>query len=259
MGQPAWRKLLTPDRKALVAVTDINVDVEDEHGRSALHCAASSSNHEAVTVLVRGGEANVGHRDLKGQTPLHVAIQKAAELNPTGKEAQKPFIVIIERLIEKAQDIFLTDKRMRNPWYYANELKWIKELKDKRDMHLGPTTSTELHSLETVTRPIQEAQLKACENIRADLVEFYTVTKEQKTEERQNAERSYVIDMIYNTCPREILELARPRLKDKEIRQCRWLHLPANNVSYLPLKRVLPSAKQLIGTMGTCEPPLSNP
>jgi hypothetical protein len=209
-------------------------------------------------VLVRGGEANVGHRDLKGQTPLHVAIQKAAESNPTKKDAQKPFRVIIERLIEKAQDIFLTDKRMRNPWYYANELKWIKELKDNRDMHLGPTTSTGLHSLETVTRPINEAQLKACENIRADLVEFYTVTKEQKTEERQNAERSYVIDMIYNTCPREILELARPRLKDKEIRQCRWLHLPANNVSYLPLKRVLSSSKQLIGTMGTCESPLSN-
>ena len=210
---------------------DLNVDVEDEQGRSALHCAASSANHAAVTMLVRGGEADVQHRDSKGQTPLHVAVQKAAELNPVKLEAQKPFRHTIERLMERAIDIFLTDKKSKTPWYYAKGLEWIETLR----MHLGPTTSVGADALEPLSMP-DEAQAIACENIQADLVEFYTITKNQKTQERQNAERSYVVDMIYKLGPQLILKLARRKLKDKEIRQCRWLHLPANNVCYLSLK-----------------------
>ena len=134
--------------------------------------------------------------------------------------------------MEKAIDIFLTDQKTKTPWYYAKGLKWIETLKDNRDMHLGPTTSIGAHDLEPLNPP-KEAQATACENIRADLVEFYTITEGQKTQERQNPERSYVVDMIYNLSPRIILKLARPKLKDNEIRQCRWLHLPANNVCHL--------------------------
>jgi len=222
-------------RGALLELNDLNVDAEDEQGRSALHCAAWSSNHTAVTMLVKGGEAKVQHQDSRGQTPLHVAIQKAADLKPDGRDAQKPFTEMIERLMEAAEDIFLTDKKLKNPWYYAKGLPWIETLKDNRDMHLGPTTSLGAHDLEELKRP-KAAQATACEEIRADLIEFYTITEDQKTQERQNAERSYVIDMIYNIGPRKILKLARPKLKDKEIRQCRWLHLPANNVCSPPLK-----------------------
>ena len=209
---------------------DATVNVENELGRSALHCAASSSNHAAVTVLIKRGEANVLHQDILGQTPLHLAIQQAAESNPTEREDQKPFKNVIERLMENSEDIEQEDHAGNTPWAYANNLTWITALKLGRNMFSGPSTSDGVHSLGPLVMPENE-QLKVCDTLQGDLVEFYTITKEQKTQEKRNYEKSYVVDMIYSQGPRMILERSRPRLTEGlEVLQCRWLHVPANNV-----------------------------
>jgi hypothetical protein len=191
------------------------VDVEDEQGRTALHYAASAPNPLAVTILISQGEANVVHQDNIGQIPLHTVIRRAAEVNPFERDFQKPFKDIIERLVENSGDIFQTDNESKTPWAYARGLA----------------------SLEPITPP-GTLQLKACEEVRGDLVEFYTVTKAGKIQEKRNSERSYVVDMIYNLGPKTILERSRPRLKDMEVRQCRWLHLPGNNVCHISTAQV---------------------
>lgn len=229
------RKELENLLKGLISSIDTKVepgavDVEDEQGRSALHCAASSPNDVAVTVLIHKGQANVLHQDSVGQTPLHVAIQKAAELNPTKKDSQKPFEDVIIRLMQNSEDIFQADNEGKTAWAHANDLAWIEDLKDNRDMFSGPSILDGPQSLEPLAKP-GSPQLKACENIRGDLVEFYLVNREQKTEEKRNHERSYMVDMIYNLGPQTILERSRPKIIDQAL-QCRWLHVPANNVGY---------------------------
>jgi ankyrin repeat protein len=213
------------------------VDVEDEQGRTALHYAASAPNPLAVTILISQGEANVVHQDNIGQIPLHTVIRRAAEVNPFERDFQKPFKDIIERLVENSGDIFQTDNESKTPWAYARGLAWIERLKDNRDMTSGPLISIPGQSLEPITPP-GTLQLKACEEVRGDLVEFYTVTKAGKIQEKRNSERSYVVDMIYNLGPKTILERSRPRLKDMEVRQCRWLHLPGNNVCHISTAQV---------------------
>ena len=116
---------------------DVTVDVEDEHGRSALHYAVSVPNYAAVTVLIHRGEANVLHQHTLGRTPLHAAIRTAAEVNPKGKETQKLFKEIIIRLMENSEDIFQADKEGKTAWAHANNLAWIGDLKDNRDMFSG--------------------------------------------------------------------------------------------------------------------------
>jgi hypothetical protein len=216
----------------LVTLPNIYVDVQDERKRSALYCAASSPNEAAVTVLIMRGNANVLHKDIEGQTPLHSVIRKAAEVNPTDEEARKPFKEIIIRLMEFSEDIFVVDKELRTAWWYGKGLPWIEGLKDNRDMFLGPSASATVQLLEPLTVPLKDTpQIKACESIRGDLVEFYTVTGNNRILEKRNSERSYICDMIYNLGPKKILDLSRPKIKD-EVFQCRWLHVPANVVGF---------------------------
>ena len=231
------RKELESLLKGLISSIDPKVDpgavdAEDEQGRSALHCAASSSNDVAVTILIHRGQANVLHRDASSQTPLHLAIKRVVDLNPIRKEDQKPFEDVIVRLMENSEDISVADNARRTAWAYADDLTWIQNLKDNRDMFSGPSISDRRHhgpqSLEPLARP-GSPQLNACEDIRGDLVEFYLVSKGQKIEEKRNHEKSYVVDMIYNLGPQTILERSRPRIVDQAL-QCRWLHVLANVV-----------------------------
>jgi hypothetical protein len=221
---------LLSDILTLPTVPNVPVDVEDERGRSALHCAASSSNDAAVAILVGKGKAKVGHKDTEGQTPLHAVMRKAAEEDPIEEEAQKLFKDIIIRLMGYSEVIFQVDKARKTAWSYGEKLPWIKKLRNTRGMYLGPSTSDEAQLLEPLKVPQKDTpQRKACQNFLGDLVEFYTVTKEQKTEEKHNFEKPDVLDMIYNLGPKKILDRTRPKLTD-EVFHCRWLHFPANNV-----------------------------
>jgi hypothetical protein len=60
-----------PITRFLVDLGVHDIDVEDEHGQTALHCAASRLNFDGIRALARGG-ANVRLRDAYGATPLDV-------------------------------------------------------------------------------------------------------------------------------------------------------------------------------------------
>jgi hypothetical protein len=216
----------------LITVLEVQVDVEDEHGRSALHHAASSPNGAAVTVLIKKGDAKVLRKDNAGQTPLHAVIRRAVELKPTDEEGQKPFKDVIIRLMESSPDINQADNDNKVAWDYAKKITWIEELRNNRDMFSGPSTSDEAEPVEPLNVPAKDTpQRKACQNILGVLTEFYLITKGQRTQEKLNYERPNIFDMIYEEGPTKILDRSRPRLT-MEILQCRWMHLPANNVSY---------------------------
>jgi hypothetical protein len=121
------------------------VDAEDEQGRSTLHYATSSSNDVAVTILIHRGQANVLHQDALCQTPLHLAIKRAVELNPIRKEDQKPFEDVIIRLMENSEDISEADNARKTAWAFADDLAWIQNLKNNRDMFSGPSISDGRH------------------------------------------------------------------------------------------------------------------
>jgi len=214
----------------LPTVPSVQADVEDERGRSALHCAASSLNKEAVTILYKKGTANVLHKDVEGQTPLHAVIRKAARVKPTGDDQQK-FKNVIILLMYYSEDISQVDDERKTAWAYGEDLPWIEEIKNNRDLFLGPSTSDEIESLELLKVPDKGTpQYKACEALRGDLVEFYTTTKDQKTVEMRNPEKPAVLEMIYTQGPKKILDRSRPTPKEGEALTCRWMHVPANNV-----------------------------
>lgn len=52
----------------------VNINIGQEQGSTALHCAALGGHHTTVTLLLNNG-ANVNAQDRSGQTPLHLAAQ----------------------------------------------------------------------------------------------------------------------------------------------------------------------------------------
>jgi hypothetical protein len=179
------------------------------------------------------GEAKVMLKDNKGQTPLHLAVQKAEFLKPEG-EARNPFRQVIERLMNNTLDIDEPDYDGNTPLHYAKGLTWITEIKENRQLYTGATTSAKTERLKKPDTPREGTpQRKACQKFPGVLAEFYLKSEKKATKEKLNVEKPSIFDMIYKEQdgPKRILDRSRPKLKD-EIFQCRWLHLPANNVSY---------------------------
>ena len=61
---------------SLLARDDVDVNIQDRHGRTALHLAASADSGESkvVSLLLKRADINMTTTDNDGRTPLCVAI-----------------------------------------------------------------------------------------------------------------------------------------------------------------------------------------
>lgn len=98
--EEAVAMLLNPEQ------VDIDVDVADSIGRTALHYAVVSGNSNIVSRLLIAGGAYIDAADCSGLMPLHLAASKAAD-------------IIIAELLKNNPGVNLQDEKGKTPLHHA--------------------------------------------------------------------------------------------------------------------------------------------
>jgi hypothetical protein len=212
--------------KSTAETTDLPGDIRDSQGRSALHLASFCQNLAAVKFLVeqaRSGRMVFAHKDLKGWSPLHVAVRAAAML--PAQANHDTFEEIIELLVCGTSKHSQCDNSGRTPWDYVKPKRddhaWLKALRHKYrwvdNIVLKPFGSP---------NPIQ---VPVCIKSGAIIANFHPILEIQKV--NCNYGLKSVHELLYVTGPHRILRPTRPRGVSNVA--FRWIHFPANNVRAL--------------------------
>jgi hypothetical protein len=213
----------------------LNVELEDEFGRTPLQTAVIHGRLNSVRLLLGQGAADISHRDKSGLTALHHAVKEAAAKGYQHENAQIAKN-LIKLLLEKGADIESTDDSDKTAWDWAGNQKWLLDLKNHRALLEG-ASKTLMADLKEPTAPSTKGARTACQGFMATIMELYY----NDEGERYLIERASIEELIYNpnSGPDIILDHARdPQVE--ETPSCRWYHIPANNVSYhSPLERPL--------------------
>jgi hypothetical protein len=211
-----------------------NLDVKDHEQRWPLHRAADCGNDAAVIRLVSARPDLVAKKDKYGFTPLHMAISKTISENPEN-DRRAPFRMMIEKLVsaldenKHESDIKADDRK--TPWDYIRKDKheWILELKDAPRMFNG-ARATQVETLDEIVKDIGDIEADACMKLDATLAQFY-IANDGSTD-YLDIQRPWVHGAIYDKrYGVEKLFDRNLRLDEDKRATCRWIHLPANNVS----------------------------
>lgn len=107
--------------------------IDDE--ATALHYAVGEGNLESVKILLKAG-LDVNAADLKGQTPLHVAVSMESFIHKSwGHKSSlygdpKRFVAVIRFLIENDASLRFTNRKDQTPLALADQLKSPKAIRD---------------------------------------------------------------------------------------------------------------------------------
>jgi hypothetical protein len=211
-----------------------DLDVKDHERRCPLHRAADSANDAAVIRLVSARPDLVAEVDQYGLTPLHMAVSKTVSENPENDD-RAPFRMMIEKIFysldKNKHESDPMDKQGDTPWVYPRKDKheWILELKDAPRMFNG-ARATQAETLNEIVKPINHIEADACMKLDATLAQFYIAT--DGSTDYLDIQRPWVHGAIYDKCYGVDRLFDRNRRLDEDKRAtCRWIHLPANNVS----------------------------
>lgn len=228
-----------------------------EGNLTPLHAAAQMRppNEPIVTKLINQMPDDIMQRDEKGRIPLHLAIDaawKTWKKRQLSDEIRSDFTEIISFLMRNMQrtDFDITDDNGDSPWDILcspgncecgleNPMEcaanWIWDLRDTLEPISGPALEEETGGPTEPVAPNEGSiQYVACVTTNGTVAEFYHAfdSRTKKKQERINLKTPSVYRMIYDPqygCAK-ILELSR-RIEDSQDFRCRWIHIPANNVS----------------------------
>lgn len=228
--------------------------IKDIEGNlTPLHAAAQMDPpvEEIVTQLVNQMQEDIVKPDDMGQIPLHHALYTAWMSEPSWEERPE-FANAIRYLMRNMQrtDFDIKDKNQKSPWDLlkcktavpnclcdSNECAadWIRELRDTLEPIGGPACEDKVEGQTELTPPEPgTVQHRACVTTDGTVGEFYHAPNE-KTRQLQeciNLKTPSIFKMMYDPqqgCAR-ILSRSRRKEASQEFK-CRWIHIPANNVS----------------------------
>jgi hypothetical protein len=214
---------------------DIALTEQDAQGAYPIHRAASMANVPAIKLLLAVDPSSALSRDKAGRTPLHIVASNAAMENAAEHE-QVTRREIIEQLLtalsalEESTDP--EDGNGNTPWHCLDiendNHEWIAELR---------TEYRSFISMKTIDRkprqlalPNQDLKLRACKKSKAILAQFYL--NEGSKFDFVDPQECSVFKVIYDEAyGPEALFSRELRKRPDGKRTCRWIHLPANNVS----------------------------
>jgi len=225
------------------------VDTQDEQGLSLLHHAVAAVNPSGVNLLL-GNRANPLARDTDGQTPLHCAIRRfcANEDEIADETVQTRLITIIEQLLNfttKSELYNSRDSRGMSPYDVIHTERdgtsgiygQIQDLLHSHRLKMGKTDSEAKKTPWADWSPPYGTATaeKACEQTKAIVAEFYTTWPYTADYEVPS-----VLKLIYDKewGPTKILSRLGERHLGEQDVCCRWIHIPANNVSSLQSNQV---------------------
>lgn len=208
--------------------------VRDAQGSCPIHRAASMVNDPAVELLVTNYPSLALSQDNDGRTPLHLVVMEASSKNPAENE-QTAFRRTIEELLTAMSTLkTFTDPKDRNgntPWDYLDPKndnhKWIARLKNQYRLVAMPTSDRKPRQL---APPDDDMKLKACRKSKATLAQFYL--KQDGNTDYVDRRECSVFEVIYDKRYGPNNSFNRKLRRDPDRKPtCKWIHLPANNVS----------------------------
>ena len=225
------------DIGAVEALLDqgVNSNVQNGSGQSALHIAVQNDDFPMARLLLGKGSADIALQDNKGQSALHFAVQRALHVTVQKDELPEDKFRVIELLLAKGADAKAPNKDGHSATNLADSSQ-NKEIKSRLEKPLlveGPSASTR-PEWKKPEPPADRNAVSACKNFRATLTEFFLINgREHRIIDKQAS----VYEVLYEQDPESILKHDRPSTL-KEKRTCQWFHLPANNVSDMPLPKL---------------------
>lgn len=201
----------------------VNVNIQDCNGNTALHIAAGTGHIEAVKVLLVDYEANVVLQNSKGRDALSFAL---------GNERNK--VGIVNLLLKKGAKFKDEGKNALSNLPRASQE--LKDLLEHPPFIEGPQDDSDEEVWQTPIAPESAPARDACHSSRAVVAEFFEIGKQEKFV----LETPTIDELLYTIGPEKILQEARSRAMSKDFKDkdamnrepnCRWYHIPANNVS----------------------------
>jgi hypothetical protein len=174
----------------------------------------------------------VDNRDEDGSTPLHELVKAIARIDPQEKD-RALFRLMIDELLS-ALDKFkreddVTDRDGKSPWDYAkgDKYQWIRDLREKES---GGARAAASQTVEQLVTPIDETEAAACRKSDTILAQFYIANdgREDSLKPLRPDVYTVIYDQQYGI--EKLFDRSRSLGQDKRA-TCRWIHLPANNVS----------------------------
>ncbi len=217
--------------------------VKDHQDRNPLHWAADKRNVDGVRFLVSRFGDLIDAPDSQGATPLRVAVEQAVA-DPSRNEAavQSEWSEIIRRLRtnQKLSSQFAKDDLGKRIWKFDSlgSDDWVYKILNKRPLIRGATDSSMARRLEPIDIP-QSIRQRACEEHEPILLEIFNTEKGSRTGELLNDRPANLYQLVYDkrSSLEEFLQSSRPP-KQNARKICKWVHIPANNVS--PIFKLLP-------------------
>jgi len=259
------------------------VNAKDERGLSLLHRAVTYANPVGVNMLL-GNHANPQIQDPDGQTPLHYAIRMFCEDDEndetSSREAARRHLTnIIRQLLDYTSKSELYNSRDRSGKAPQDILHYDRE---RCGCFPNPCSKHEaIRELLNSHQPIVNRRMgehkeepwkgwspppkkgpkhKACVRSKAIVAEFYKRVGDEAGKRQLLADYyvSSVLELIYQIelGPVKILsKLTERHVHSRGDVCCRWIHVPANNVSSGPLPTCqagFVTNVHLEGTMAPC-------
>lgn len=222
------------------------VNAKDEQGLSLLHRAVQASNFTGVDMLLVH-HANLQVQDRYGQTPLHCAIKLFFEDYPddTIRGDHKVFM-IIQRLLDytKRSELYnnkdicgmtvhdTLDRHSQDSCLDRHDA--IRELIGSHQPSISrrPTQRKQV-PWKGWSPPVREGQKRnACNMSKAIVAEFYKGAASRGIQLPENYRHTTIFELIYDKDlgPSKAFRNLNEWQADVKV-CCRWIHVPANNVS----------------------------
>jgi len=231
------------------------LDSVEHRGRTPLHWAASAPNPAAAEILIKERRALVNVKAYDKQTPLHRAVKWAAKVKPSEKELRTKFLSIVKKLVENSLRVDAMDQEKNTAWDYADgdDQQWNEALKKLKDMiRLIPGPSKAGKERSDILSTPKDEQTKALKAFKALLVEVFLGDDKDDYSDYLSPVETLVYDLVYSNQGGldKILSTWRPQSVSDRKAKCRWIHLPANNVSLSIILALFKFTDEETGTMG---------
>ena len=215
-----------PDRLSEYLEVGFPVDLKDHKGQTPLHKASSEGILESVQTLMNRGHADASVQDRILQTPLHIAVRRAAKINDDDETTYRDrdkFKAIMQELMIDWDILGYKDQFEMTALEYAKGKSWIINALTISD-HWEAHTSLKLDELE---RPTPGAQMFASRKFETMLVDVWYNKKGGKGPNTFQIRAPSIQGLVYHgddSAKKFISGL------EKNV-SCRWIHIPSNNAS----------------------------
>ena len=201
-------------------------NVQDDNGQSPLHRATLIGHKSGIQIILNSGTAKKLIKDNLLKTPLHYAVEEAAKVGMDESKfpERDKWRNIMQKLGGDFEVLKSEDQEYRTPSSYARGKAWIKDA-----LAIPGSWESKTVADQDPWKVPDEGGIQwfASRFVNAHLISISVQTQQGSRFNELQRETPSVYELIYQKdCTAKTF-----RLVPSANFTCRWVHLPANNVS----------------------------